>query len=82
MQSLTEKQRRFRATGLELGYTSREVGAAMTHRYDRTQSGRRHTTFTASVATGVPEARIQEVDHAVLNRIEQLHGTQAVHDLV
>lgn len=82
MQFTTDKQRRFFATGRALGFSSSDVRAAMVFRYGQTKDGKRHTPFTASVATGVPEARLQEVDHAVLNRIEQLHGAAAVHNHV
>lgn len=72
------KQARFFAVARELGYRPHDIKGAMVRRYGQTSYGRHHTCFTASVVTGVPEARIQEVDFAVENRIERMHGAEAV----
>lgn len=82
MQTISQKRDRFFATARELAINAADAKGAMVFRYERTSAGGLHTTFTASVVTGVPEARIQEVEHAVLNRIEQLHGAAAVSDHV
>ncbi|WP_020425057.1 hypothetical protein [Paracidovorax oryzae] len=77
--TIDEKKARFFAIAKELGYRPHDIAGAMVRRYEQTSYGRHHTCFTASVVTGVPETRIQEVDYAVENRIERLHGAAAVH---
>lgn len=67
-------QKRAYAIARELGASIAECNAYLTLKTGRTSAGKAHTPHTVASVTGVPEARIGEIEHAVAQRVERDNG--------
>ena len=62
------------AIGREMGFAPGDLAGYKAYKFDKASDGKSNTTFTASVVSGVPETKIQEVAYAIGNELQRRFG--------